>query len=87
MGVWTDEDRIAEACRVAQSAADQGVLHHHDVGAEADLAFLGHKHSPMQDSSPFSEDDGADRRRRCDIGGGWDNRSLAAMLQDHAATG
>jgi hypothetical protein len=55
----SDKDGIADPDGVPGSAADHGVLHDDDVGAEPDFPVLGGQDGAVEEAGPFPEGDGA----------------------------
>jgi hypothetical protein len=84
-----DEYRITEHRGMAGPAADQRVLHHHDVGPGPDLtALLGGQDRTVQHPGPLPQHDRAGQHSAGrDIGRLRYDGAPAAMLDQHRLTG
>jgi len=75
VGVRPDQDGVPDPERVLGAAAEHGVLHHQDVGADLDPAAVPGDDRPVQDPAAGADRDvSGDDRGRGDPGRGIDGR-------------
>ena len=84
VGMRTDEHGVPDRDRVPGSAANERILHDHDIVADPDFAIFGRQHRAMEDSCPFAQGDRATQHsRRCHVRGLRNDRPLSTVRKNH----